>query len=160
VTSNLPIWTIVWIPTIPSFKPSPKFPYNRNFPLALILDFIIPGTKQWNLLALNSVFDVTLAREISNICKSLEPKTKFIWTFSSIGQFTTNLAYLAILNNNNATPTLHISSSFWNDIWKLNLNDRLRLFIWKIVWNILPTRERLNSIFLSSDNVDQFPYVK
>jgi hypothetical protein len=32
-------------------------------------------------------------------------------------------------------------------IWKLNLNDRLRLFLWKIAWNILPTKERLSQLF-------------
>jgi hypothetical protein len=43
------------------------------------------------------------------------------------------------------------SANFWKSIWKLNLNDRLRLFIWKIAWNLFPTMERLNAIFSSPD---------
>jgi hypothetical protein len=39
------------------------------------------------------------------------------------------------------------SSPFWKSNWKLNLNDRLRLFLWKIPWNILPTKERLGHLF-------------
>ena len=34
----------------------------------------------------------------------------------------------------------------WNYLWKLNLNDRLRLFLWKIAWNILPTKEQQGQI--------------
>ena len=40
---------------------------------------------------------------------------------------------------------------FWKSIWKLNLNDRLKLFLWKIAWNILPTMERLGQLFPISD---------
>jgi hypothetical protein len=29
-SSSSPIWTSNWVPTLPSFKPRPKFPYNRN----------------------------------------------------------------------------------------------------------------------------------
>jgi hypothetical protein len=46
-----------------------------------------------------------------------------------------------------------VFSDFWKKIWKLNLNDRSRFFLWKILWNILPTRERVNSIFSSLDSL-------
>lgn len=37
-------------------------------------------------------------------------------------------------------------SSFWKDIWKLQITDRLRIFLWKIAWDILPTTSWLHSI--------------
>jgi hypothetical protein len=61
-------------------------------------------------------------------------------------QFTSNLAYLAIMNNDFTGNSLLTPSSFWNDIWKLQLTDRLRFFLWKIAWDILPTTTRLLSI--------------
>jgi hypothetical protein len=42
---------------------------------------------------------------------------------------------------------------FWKSLWKLNLNDRLKLFLWKIAWNILPTKDRLSQFFpINSDH--------
>ena len=32
-------------------------------------------------------------------------------------------------------------------MWKLNLNARLKLFLWKIAWDIVPSRARLNCAF-------------
>jgi hypothetical protein len=36
---------------------------------------------------------------------------------------------------------------------KLNINDRARLFLWKIVWNILPTKEQLSHLFLVNSDL-------
>jgi hypothetical protein len=41
-SSSSPIWTLDWIPTIPTFKPRPKFPLNRNLPSFQIMDLIDP----------------------------------------------------------------------------------------------------------------------
>jgi hypothetical protein len=46
------------------------------------------------------------------------------------------------------------------NFWKLNLNDRLRLFIWKAAWNLFPTMEWLNAIFSSLDSVAVCPLCK
>ena len=35
----------------------------------------------------------------------------------------------------------------WKLLWKHNLNDRLKLFLWKIAWDIVPPKSRLNSVF-------------
>jgi len=76
-----------------------------------------------------------------------EASTKsYLWTSSCSGRFTTSSAYLSILNNDFTGSHLCPSSTFWRDIWKLQLTDRLRIFIWKIAWNIFPTTQRLQSI--------------
>ncbi|XP_062145976.1 uncharacterized protein LOC133853973 [Alnus glutinosa] len=70
----------------------------------------------------------------------------YLWTSSCSGRFSTSMAYLSILNNDFTGSHLCPLSTFWRDIWKLQLTDRLRIFIWKIAWNILPTTQRLQSI--------------
>ena len=35
-------------------------------------------------------------------------------------------------------------------MWKLKLNARLKLFLWKIAWNIIPSKARLKSVFYIS----------
>lgn len=42
-------------------------------------------------------------------------------------------------------PLPHLSpKSCWKALWKLKLNHRLKLFLWKIVWNIVPTKFRIS----------------
>jgi hypothetical protein len=52
------------------------------------------------------------------------------------------------------------SQPFWKKLWKLNLNDRLRLFLWKIAWNILPTTSRINSILPLPNRQPECPLCK
>jgi hypothetical protein len=40
-----------------------------------------------------------------------------------------------------------MSSSQWKLLWKINLNDILKLFLWKIAWDIVPSKSRLNEVF-------------
>jgi hypothetical protein len=76
----------------------------------------------------------------------MDSAINYIWTPSTSGRFTVSSAYRFIsdlMSNNSSTST---SPQFWKAIWKLNLNDWLRIFIWKIAWNMLPTKERLCQI--------------
>jgi len=126
--------------------------------VGFISDFIQTGTNKWNLNALHSIFDDVSVLEISKIHISLDTQTRYFWTFSTFGKFSTKSAYLQLQESLPALPTLDgVSSSFWKKLWKLKLNDRSRFFLWKIAWNILPTRERLQSIFLSPDSIDSCP---
>jgi hypothetical protein len=76
--SSSPIWTSNWIPTIPSFKPHPKFPLNRNFPSLQIMDLINPNSLSWKVSSLHALFDSTSASEILNIRISTDPTPHFI----------------------------------------------------------------------------------
>jgi hypothetical protein len=158
-SSNFPIWTTSWIPTIHNFKPSPKFPNNLNFPSFLISDLLDPDTLTWNSFSVNAIFDHISAREILRIKISRDPGTNYIWTPSCSGRFSSSSAYLSIINSNNLQVVPLNSGSTWKSIWKLNLNDRLRLFLWKMAWNILPTKTRLSAIFPST-SLDICPLCK
>jgi hypothetical protein len=151
VTYDFPIWTTSWVPTLPNYKPLPKFPNNQNMPIGFISDFILPGTARWNHQALDRCFDSISVQEIAKIHISSNTETTFFWTFSTSGRFTASSAYLALQNNYVSPMMPGTSANFWKSIWKLNLNDRLRLFIWKIAWNLFPTMEWLNAIFSSPD---------
>jgi ribonuclease HI len=69
------------------------------------------------------------------------------------GDFTTSSAYRLITASTSSALSSSVSSLCWKSLWKLNLNDRLRLFLWKIAWNILPTKDRLSQLFPISDNI-------
>ena len=142
--STTPIWSSNWVPTIPSFKPGPKFPLNKNLLSFLVRDLIDPTLGTWKASAILNLFDSVSAKEILKIRISVDSGIDYIWTPSTSGKFTVSSAYrlLSAVSSNNASPSTF--PQFWKSIWKLNLNDRLRLFLWKIAWNILSTKERLS----------------
>jgi hypothetical protein len=89
VTFDFPIWTTSWVPTLPNYKPLPKFPNNRNLPIGFISDFILPGTARWNHQALDRCFDSISVQEIAKNHISLNTEIKFFldlfyfWTIYS-----------------------------------------------------------------------------
>jgi hypothetical protein len=40
-----------------------------------------------------------------------------------------------------------LPTTTWKALWKLNLNHRLRLFLWKMDWNIIPTKTHIYFLF-------------
>jgi hypothetical protein len=110
-----------------------------------------PICNSWKASTIHALFDSISTCEILKIRISMDNGTKFIWTLSSSGRFTTSSAYSLITASASNSFSSSVSSLCWKSIWKLNLNDRLRLFLWKIAWNILPTKERLGQLFPVSD---------
>jgi hypothetical protein len=131
-TSAAPIWSSNWDPTIPLFKPGPKFPLNKHLPALLVRDLIDPNLAIWKTSAIYNLFDSISAIEILKIRISDEIGTDYLWTPSTTGKFTVSSAYRFIseVSTNNAASSN--SPQFWKSLWKLNLNDHLRLFLWKI----------------------------
>ena len=150
--SSGPIWTSNWVPTIPHFRPMPKFPLNRNLPSLQIRDLIDPIQNCWKASSVNALFDSLSAHEILKIRISPNIGANYIWTPSSSGNFSPSSAYSAITAYASYVSSSSVPPQFWKSIWKLNLNDRLRLFLWKIAWNVLPTKERLGQLFPVSDS--------
>jgi len=73
-------------------------------------------------------------------------KPQYIWTPSGSGKFSSSSAYLILVRSHLPVCSLNVTSEFWKSLWKLNLNDRLRNFIWKIAWNIIPTKDCLSAV--------------
>jgi hypothetical protein len=152
--SSSSIWTSNWVPTIPNFKPRPKYLLNRNFPSLQIMDLIDLVCLSWKASSIHALFDSILANEILKIRISTDPGSQFIWTPSTSRRFTTSSVYSLIIASTSNPPSSSVSSLFW----KLNLNDRLKLFLWKIAWNILPTKACLGQLFPISDT--RYPLCK
>jgi hypothetical protein len=96
------------------------------------MDLIDPIRNSWKVSSIHALFDSLSAQEILKLRISTDPGSQYIWTPSTSGRFTTSLAYslIIVFASNNSSSS--VSSLFWKSIWKLNLNERLRLFLWKI----------------------------
>jgi hypothetical protein len=95
---------------------------------------------------LHSLFDSTSVKEILKISFASLSLEKHIWTPSSNGFFSTKSAYNLITSQRVSSAISPFSSSQWKLLWNLNLNDKLKLFLWKIAWDIVPSRMRLNKV--------------
>ena len=114
------------------FRPLPKFPSNRNFLALQIRDLIDHTHLSWKALALNSLFDPISVQEILRTRISTEIVPAYIWTPSTSGKFSLSSVYKFITDSSTNVSSFSIRPQFWNSIWKLNLNDRLKLFLSKI----------------------------
>jgi hypothetical protein len=148
VSSPLDIWFSPWIPTLPNFQPTPRVSrLIMENPLA-ISDLINPITLNWNVSLLTFLFDYSTVTEILKI-KIRALSNALLWIGSASGIFTTKSVH-HLFTSNRPFPVSLVSSVNWKGLWKLKLNHRLKLFLWKMVWNIVPTRDRiLRSIFSS-----------
>jgi hypothetical protein len=66
-TSAESIWTTAWVPSLPSFHPSPKYPNSRNLPPLSISDQILPNSRHWNEQLLSDLFDPISVAAISRL---------------------------------------------------------------------------------------------
>lgn len=72
----------------------------------------------------------------------LSAADRVIWTPDPLGKFSVKSAHKLVISARLATmgesPPLD-----WAKLWKLNIHERLKFFLWKVAWDILPTRIRL-----------------
>jgi hypothetical protein len=119
---------------------------KTSFPDLKVFDlFSLNGS--WNLSLLISLFTFASVKEILKIPISLHLDTPFLWTPSSNGLFSTSSAYRLISSPRINSVSSPFESSIWKSLWKLKLNARLLLFLWKIAWNLLPTKTSLKALF-------------
>jgi hypothetical protein len=148
VSSTLDIWFSPWTPTLLNFQPTPQVSsLIMEHPLA-IADLINPITLNWNISILTFLFDCSTVTKILKI----KPRTlsdALLWIDSASGIFTTKSEH-HLFTSNRPLPVSPVSSVTWKEPWKLELNHRLKLFLWKMVWNIVPTRDRICKSICSS----------
>jgi hypothetical protein len=141
--SQLSVWTSPWIPTILNFTPEPWHPSLPDlYPLS-IADLINQSISSWNLDILKFLFHPHSVAEIQKICPRATGDA-ILWTPSSSGEFTTKSMHhhITSLRQVQLSP---LPASTWKGLWKLKIQHRLRLFLWKLIWNILPTRTRISA---------------
>ncbi|KAF3953185.1 hypothetical protein CMV_021349 [Castanea mollissima] len=134
------IWNDPWIPSLQGFiPPYPPTPSD----IQLVAELIISGTRLWNSHLLHVLFDQQIASSIQQIHLSASPtEDTAIWAMNPSGKFSVKLAYL-IDQEARFTPSGPLSKKAWSKLWALKINERLKLFLWKIAWDSLPTREFL-----------------
>lgn len=142
--SNTRIWMDPWIPYVTGFKPLAKSTSTTQDLAQTIDSLFSPLGSKWNLSLLTEPFDLATIQAILKI--RLTPSSAVdrpLWTPKKKGYFTVKSTYrlLATSQENVDSP---LSCADWNKLWNLKVHCRLKLLLWKIVWNILPTGSRIH----------------
>jgi hypothetical protein len=91
---------------------------------------------------LMSIFYAPSVKEIQKIPISSVPS----WTPSANGNFSTSFGLKLINNPIVASSLAPLEPHVWKLLWKLKLNARLKLFLWKIAWDIFSSKARISLI--------------
>ncbi|XP_059440565.1 uncharacterized protein LOC132173020 [Corylus avellana] len=146
---NIDIWNNPWIPLMPNFKPIP----NENLvglPSYSVEDLICPIGRGWNSLLLQDLFDPITVQHILSIHLPLSPQfDKWCWVPSPSRMFSVKSAHeLSISLGGRVSP---LSTDAWTSLWGLKLQARLKHLLWKVAWDILPSRAKIGRFVASAD---------
>lgn len=115
--------------------------------LTRVADLIDPSTEQWDVQLVNDMFGPVDAQHILSIplCDGMEDQ--LAWHFDNRGNFSVKSAYqLGVrirdsLHHRDATTSASstVVSFRWNRIWALQLPAKVRIFMWRLAHDSLPT---------------------
>jgi ribonuclease HI len=107
--------------------------YHYQTPLHTIL--------KWKINVLKELVDSNSLEAIEKIIIPLQPlQDKLIWTLDPCGIYTVKSAINCCL-----TPrtSYNPADSLWKQLWKLKMHERLKVFLWRMGSNALPTKQRV-----------------
>lgn len=141
--ANILILEDHWIPSILGFKPSPYPNYGDNLLVSRVADLIDPDSGQWNCSLFWSVFCpeheaevVKIQLSVSSCCDNL------VWIFEKSERFTVKSIYREIVKNRIPLIAL-VEFSWWKKLWKMKVHDKLKTAMWKLLWDVIPTKSKV-----------------
>uniref|UniRef100_A0A2N9HPK1 Reverse transcriptase domain-containing protein n=1 Tax=Fagus sylvatica TaxID=28930 RepID=A0A2N9HPK1_FAGSY len=142
---GLDAWNAPWIPSMPDFKPRQRI--EGVYPVNWVSELIHEGSRSWDRNKLVECFDDETVNQVMLIPLDQFPQDdKLIWFPSRSGTFSTKIAFW-IDQQPRFDNTGPLSKAEWKSLWKLKIHDRLKLLLWKLAWNSLPTRDNLGVRF-------------
>ncbi|CAN1849725.1 Putative ribonuclease H protein At1g65750 [Linum perenne] len=108
-----------------------------------VADVFIPGVREWDAELVRDLFSEEETEEVLSIpVTSLGGEDKRVWHYSKNGEYTVKSGYHVLLER--VVPMAHLRvEGGWNDIWQLQQLPRVRVMMWRLARDVLPTQERL-----------------
>ena len=135
------VWTDLWVPWLEGFKPQPRVNTFTQHPLKAF-QLINQRSNSWNFSMISNLFSTESTKAILAIPILYNPRQgKLIWVPDSKGMFSVkfvhDLSFRPAISNN---P----QNSRWKKLWKARLPERLKMLLWRIGVDALPTKVNLN----------------
>ncbi|KAB1201379.1 hypothetical protein CJ030_MR0G003840 [Morella rubra] len=149
--SNVRVWKDPWIPQLAHFTPFPLSGISLGTEDMRVAELIHPQTRGWDEGVVRQLFIPEEADLILNVHIPTSPSVdRLVCLPDSKGQFTTKSTYY-LHERHNDPQNSAIPMGLWKKLWRLDLQDRLKLFIWKVAWNRFPYKSNINR-FLNLGN--------
>ena len=144
---NILVWEEPWIPDLPLFRPVPR-EVTLDQQSITVAQLMNHDKSAWDEHVLKSLFDDPTITAIHNIPRWFcELEDRWVWLQSSTGEFSIKAAYRIAREEG----TTNQSNPVLNKLWKLPLHARQKMFLWRVVLNILPTRAALTRFVSDMD---------
>lgn len=137
---SIDVWLDPWVPWVQGFIPSPRNASIALTPLA-VSQLINPELHCWNVHLIHELFTPPNAQAILSIPIPIRPRPdELVWLPDPKGCFSVKSAYKQIVNHDTTSPTMEFN---WKFLWKLKAPERIKLLLWRVGANALPTRDNL-----------------
>ncbi|XP_030974728.1 uncharacterized protein LOC115994650 [Quercus lobata] len=144
---SIRIWSDPWIPDLPGYIPSPKVDANPD--LALVVSQLLSSDLcRWDVHKLNYFFNETVVDLIMKIPIPISHSVdSWSWTITNSGSFSAKSAYWLC----RATSSPSKIDATRGQIWKSKFHERLKMLLWRIATNVLPSKEVISRF---NENID------
>ncbi|MBA0816108.1 hypothetical protein Gohar_000805, partial [Gossypium harknessii] len=122
-----------------------------------VAELIDESNRKWKQDLIESTFPVEIAERILCIPLAKEPHEDFpAWRGEPTGEFTVRSAY-KLLQENETDPRAYAlqteTRNFYKNLWLQNLPSKIKITIWRIAWNYIPTWVNLHYRRLLSQTI-------
>lgn len=138
------MWSDSWINLADDLRPFG--PTTKQEHDLLVADLLSSETKEWDVARINESLP-ELTHLILRIKPSvLEVEDAYIWPLQKSGNYSTKSGYYAGSQATHASSIAATATATvnWKKlIWTPRLSPKLKLFLWRVLHNALPTGENL-----------------
>ena len=114
----------------------------------VVSQLLTPDKSRWDVSKLYELFTEDSAKAIKKILvKVSQREDNWLWLKSYNGILLVKSAYKEILALSDSIEIAPVKSK----IWKSKIHDRLKMVLWRVASDILPTKEKLIRFFPSMD---------
>lgn len=114
----------------------------------MVSQILTPDKSRWDESKLYKLFTEESAKAIKKIpVKVSQREDNWLWLKSHKGKLSVKSAYKELLDHSEPNDSDQVKSK----IWKSKIHDRLKMFLWRMASDILPTKEKLTSFFPAMD---------
>ncbi|KAL0000486.1 hypothetical protein SO802_014267 [Lithocarpus litseifolius] len=139
--TSIDVWQDPWVPWVHTFIPKPRDESSPQPPLK-VSQLINSDCHCWKAHLVHEIFDPPSAQAILSISIPSRPTAdKLCWILDPKGKFSVKSA-CQVSNSQDGTQT--VSSINWKKLWSLKAPERIKMFLWRLGVNALPTRENLS----------------
>ncbi|XP_040956169.1 uncharacterized protein [Gossypium hirsutum] len=137
---QISIWGDSWIPGIPTDRITIQ---ANNVNVELVSDLIEPTSRSWKTELIRNTFQPVVAEQILKIpLAETDQEDLQVWGREPTGEFSVRSAY-KLLHGTNLDPTdLSLQTktkTFYNKLWKLHIPTKIKMTIWRISWDYIPS---------------------